>query len=468
MSAQQRRPTYAPERFDPRRGERFDPPERYLASERRGEERLDVREILKREALNPLPPPAHAGRPQPLGISDQYVMLDTFLKLRESATDRGEFRWNFMVQGVTGDEVIGVRDEIDNVIEIQIGSFAMPNLPEVPYVVDGGGYIANNKMVGQILLDANNISDVYAPTLGYNQYATEFLVPGNGEAALAPLGNFNTLIPWIHNPYSQVPFFGGFTVQVREAGLQSYSDRNGARHHFDLRLTAPIDGGSNPNMLLAAPQTGKDWDTYTFTDPLKDIHGISLVFRNPDIPIRFLPDCLYNTAVDIWINGSLDPPPPPYLRFYYPGHKLRMGDRIFVQGFKSGNVELDTYVNRPEGLVASGDPTDPYKINPGVLITKREVVVNEEDPTIIEVKYVEDGYFWTDPAINLFNVKFPGIVPEVPEVPGSPPVPAIPAHPGMVSFIATQTVTVCVANRRMRIPMRIRRIVDRVTNHITP
>jgi signal peptidase I len=191
------------------------------------------------------------------------------------------------------------------------------------------------------------------------------------------------------------------------------------------------------------------------------------VFRNPDIPIRFLPDCLYNTTVDIWVNESLDPPPPPYLRFYYPGHKLRMGDRIFVQGFKSGNVELDTYVNRPEGLVASGDPSSP-KINPGVLITKREVVV-DEDTGITIVRYVEDGYFWTDPAINLFNVKFPGIVPEVPEDPGPPVVlPAIPAHPGLVSFIATQTVTVCVANRRMRIPMRIRRVVDRVTNHITP
>lgn len=461
MSAQQRRPTYAPERFDPRRGERFDPPERYLGVPRRDEERLDVREILKHEALRPLPPPAHAGRPQPLGISDQYVMLDTFLKLRESATDRGEFRWNFMVQGVTGEEVIGVRDEIDNVIEIQIGSFAMPNLPEVPYVFDNGGYIANNKMVGQILLDANNTSDIHVPTLGYNQYATEFLVPKLGEAALAPLENYNALVPWIHNPYSQVPFFGGFTVQVREAGLQSYSDRNGARHHFDLRMTVPSDGGSNPNMLLAVPQTGKDWDTYTFTDPLKDIHGISLVFRNPDIPIRFLPDCLYNTTVDIWINDSLVPPSFPYLRFYYPDHKLRMGDRIFVQGFKSGNVELDTYVNRPEGVVAAGDPTDPAKLNPGVLITKK---VTEDFITT----YVEDGYFWTDPAINLFNVKFPGIVPEVPEDPGPPVVPAIPAHPGLVSFMATQTVTVCVANRRMRIPMRIRRVVDRVTNHIMP
>lgn len=453
MAAQQRRPTYAPRR---------DAPERYLVmprdDERRDEEHLDIREILRREVLNPLPPPAHASRPQPRGISDQYVMLDTFLKLRESATDRGEFRWNFMVQGVTGDEVIGVRDELDNIIEIQVGAFAMPNPPEVPVVYDLSSHLLSKKMEGQFLLNPNNThNNSSVARLGRNQYPTEFLVAEIGGAPLNPLGNPSTLFPWIHNPHSQVPFFGNFTVQVCEAGLQSYSGRNGARHHFGLRLTVPADGGANPNMLLAAPQPGKDWDKYIFTDPLKDIHGMTLVFRNPDIPIRFLPDCLYNTVVDISPEpaGSL-PVGTRYLRFYYPGHKLRMGDRIFVQGFKSGNAELDTYVNRPEGLVAAGDPSvGAARINPGVLITQTNPAAST----------VEDGYFYTDPAINLLTVKFPGIVPAEA---AAPPLPAVPAHPGMVSFMATQTVTVCVANRRMRIPMRIRRVVDRVTNHITP
>ena len=139
-----------------------------------------------------------------------------------------------------------------------------------------------------------------------------------------------------------------------------------------------------------------------------------------------------------------------------------MGDRIFVQGFKSGNAELDTYVNRPEGLVAAGDPrAGLLKINPGVLITQMS-------PAPTSTSFVEDGYFYTDPAINLRNVKFPGIVPAVAASLGPPPVPAVPAHPGLVLDMEKQTVTVCVANRRMRIPMRIRRVVDRVTNHITP
>jgi hypothetical protein len=440
MSAQQRRPTYAPERFDPRRGERFDPPERYLASERRGEERLDVREILKREALNPLPPPAHAGRPQPLGISDQYVMLDTFLKLRESATDRGEFRWNFMVQGVTGDEVIGVRDEIDNVIEIQIGSFAMPNLPEVPYVVADDPF----ETTGKHVLRGNNIGTAALkppPKLGINQYPEAVLVPGPGTT-----WNNTPLTPWVHNPYSQVPFFGGLTVQVCEAGLQSYSDRNGARHHFDFRLTVPNDG-ANPNMLLARPMRGAQWDTYTFTDPLKDIHGMTLIFRNPDAPIRFLPDCLYGVTVK-----HNDPPfTRKALRFYAPGHQLRMGDRIFVSGFSSGDAGLDAYVNRPEGLVASGNFDSLTKIEPGVEIAEA---------------YLED-YFWTDPGICIEDVKFPWLVPAAPAGPGGSP-PAVPAYTEMRDELPPQSVTVCVANRRMRIPMRIRRVVDRVTNHIMP
>ena len=454
MSAQQRRPTYAPERFDPRRDPPRDPPERYLGAGRRDEEYLDIREILKREALNPLPPPAHAGRPQPRGVSDQYVVLDTFLKLRESATDRGEFRWNFMVQGVTGDEVIGVRDEIDNVIEIQIGAFAMPNPPEVPYVVEN---TATLETTGQYMLRGNNIGTTSTskppPKLGINQYPEALLVPGPGTT-----WNNTPLSPWVHNPYSQVPFFGGLTVQVCEAGLQSYSDRKGARHHFEFRLTAPNDG-ANPNMLLARPMRGTQWDTYTFTDPLKDIHGITLIFRNPDAPIHFLPDCLYG------VTAKYNDPPFTFkaLRFYAPGHQLRMGDRIFVSGFKSGDAGLDAYVNRPEGLVASGNFDSPIKLEPGVAIAEASL----------------EDYFWTDPGICLQDVKFPWLVPDAPAVPAVPAgpggvpaavpaVPAVPAHTEMRDELPPQSVTVCVANRRMRIPMRIRRVVDRVPNHITP
>lgn len=108
-------------------------------------------------------------------------------------------------------------------------------------------------------------------------------------------------------------------------------------------------------MLLALPQSGSQWDTFIFTDPLKDVHGLTLVFRNPDTPIRFLPDCLYD--VEVGSDGSATP--GPFLRVHAPDHGLNMGDRIFISGFKSGNSKLDAYVNRPEGLVAAGTRPPP-------------------------------------------------------------------------------------------------------------
>jgi hypothetical protein len=386
---------------------------------------LDIHELLKLEAFAS-PEPAcddhfEKNRPCPsgvYGISDQYVVLDTFLKLRESAVDRGEFRWNFMVQGVTGDEVLGVKDKIDTVIEIQIGAFGMPNPPEVPYAL-AAAPAAPPTGTDQLILVQNNSGPAGAPpTLvpnagGYGQYPAAQLVPT--AAVPAP----TTVTPWINNPYSQAPHFGHFTIQIREAGLQSYSDRNGARHHYEfMTASASAAFGTNPNMLLARPQSGSQWDTFIFTDPLKDVHGITLVFRNPDIPIRFLPDCLYDAAVDS--DGAAAP--GPFLRVSAPGHGLGMGDRIFVGGFKSGNPQLDAYVNRAEGLVAAGDPAAPA-LTPGAPIP--------------------GPFFWTDPAVGIADLTV------------QPP--ALP-----------QVVTVSIAKRRMRIPMRLRRIVARLTNYIAP
>ena len=386
---------------------------------------IDIHELLKREAFA-APQPAcddhfEKNRPCPsgvYGISDQYIVLDTFLKLRESAVDRGEFRWNFMIQGVTGDEVLGVKDKIDTVIEIQIGSFAVPNLPEVPYILAPPPAVPTG--TDQLVLVHNNANVLapFSPTLvpnglGTGQYPPAVLVP----TAAVPLPTF--LTPWINNPYSQVPFFDRFTIQIREAGLQSYSDRNGARHHYEFTLSSTAAGGTNPNMLLALPQAGSQWDTFIFTDPLKDVHGLTLVFRNPDIPIRFQPDCLYDVSVESDASAS---PPGPFLRVNAPGHGLSMGDRVFITGFKSGNSKLDAYMNRPEGQVAAGDPTLP-PLFPGAPIV--------------------GNFFWTDPAVSIFDLTI-----QVPVLP--------------------QIVTVCIAKRRMRIPIRLRRVVARLTNYIAP
>jgi len=374
---------------------------------------IDTHELLKREAFADDVPGCDShfekNRPCPngvFGVSDQYILLDSFEKLPESNTGGGVFTWNFMVQGVTGNQVMGVRDVVDTVIEIEMGSFPMPILPEVPYVLQ-------NTFVGfqptVILLHNNTNGATGAPLLANNQYPQNVgTVPATAFA------------PWVNNPYTQLPFGGRFTVLVSEAGLQSFSDGNGARHNFEYELSSPAMLGWNPNMVLAKPIRGSG--IYVFTDPLKDVHGITLTFRSFDLPLSFLPDVYYEAVVTSAVGAGPPNPAAPFLVFNIPNHSLNQGDRFFVSGFNSGSPTLDTYVNRAVGHVAAGDPTLPA-LSPGTLIP---------DP---------DNFF-TDPAIGL-------------------------AALGVPAPVLPKLAVVRIAKRRLLVPVRFRRVVSRLTNYIT-
>src|SRR5579863_2228369 len=101
----------------------------------RGKE-IDIHELLKREAFAASSASCDShfekNRPCPdevYGTSDQYVMLDSWVKdLSRSDPSNGVFSWNFMVQGVSQDQNIGVKDKIDTVTGIQLGSFVIPAL----------------------------------------------------------------------------------------------------------------------------------------------------------------------------------------------------------------------------------------------------------------------------------------------------------------------------------------------------
>jgi hypothetical protein len=352
--------------------------------------------------------------PMKTGISDQYITLDSFVKLEDSNTDRGEFKWNFVVQGSTTDDAMGVNSTIDNVIQIQIGAFSMPMLPEVPYVLNPAPAAPTG--TDQLVLVHNNVNGAapFSPILvpnvpPFGQYPGQILIPPNIFAT-----------GWMNNPYSQTPFFDRLSIQFKEASSQSISARHGARHHFEFVMSAG-ESGANPNMMLAKPLSQNNWDTYTFTEPIRDFHGLTLVFRNPDNPIRFLPDCLYNVSIE----SDLSAAPGPFLRINAPGHNLNAGDRFFVEDFRSGNYKLDNYVNRPEGHVASGDPAQP-PLAPGVPI----VLAN---PNV----------FYFDPAISIIDLTV-----QLPVLPSS--------------------ATINIAKRRLLIPVRFRKLVFGTTNYITP
>jgi hypothetical protein len=373
---------------------------------------IDVHETLKQEVFG-VPQPGcddhfEKNRPCPsgvYGVSDQYIVLDSFEKIWSSNVARGEFQWNFMVQGVTGDQVLGVRDKIDTVIEIQMASFMFPNLEEVPYVTAAAPPVPSGR--DSLVLVKNNTNAAPPPVLAPSQY------PPNGPYTTPPS------TPWICNPYTQLPFGNRVTVQIKEAGLQSYSDRNGARHNFEFTVGSNANNGANPTILTAVPLGGSQWDTFTFTDPLKSVDGITLVFRGVDVPIAFLPDVFY----DVTIAPDGAAAPGPFLRIEAPTVGLNAGDRIFILGYQSGNPTLDAYMNRPEGHVAAGDPSL-APLAPNIPLVTQSATS-----------------FYTDPAVSVFNYTTP---------------------------IAPQRVNVYVAKRRLRIPIRLRRVVGRLTNYIAP
>jgi hypothetical protein len=161
------------------------------------------------------------------------------------------------------------------------------------------------------------------------------------------------------------------------------------------------------------------------------VHGLTVCFYNPGHYLRFPPDCLYGTTAQT-DAGQL-------LEFTYTDPtnliNLQVGDRIYIRGFQavdpatgSPYTTLNTYVSRPEGhLVGAGGflITPPSGPGTGTTIT-----------------------FRLNPDISTASL--------------SPPIPA------NTTINSTKRITVCIAKNRLRIPMRFRRVVGRLTNYIAP
>ena len=416
---------------------------------------IDVHELLKADAFGG--PPAHGnhferGRPAPggvIGTSDQYLVLDSFNKVESSQPEIGKFQWNFMVQGVTGDQVVGVRDIVDTVIEMQFSSFMMPPVPALPYLTTSGD--AGGPPGGGIALVHNNVAAADV-ALSYGATALGALTTPHATS-------------WAYDPQSQLPN-GMFTIQVQEAGLQSFSDQGGARHHFDYGLAitnyTTVDAAGFGNSatpaavsaagaiasrlpILANPQgmSGSAWDTYVFTDPLKDIHGITLQFRGPDVPLIFQPDSYYSMAFATDAAGYL------YADIPFAGLNggtVNVGDRVLVRKFSSGNRYLDSYMNAPGGLVVSSAATAAGCLPLGAALPATATAAGP----------VCRIYF--DPGINL-TANPVQIWPSGTSAPSVTVTPLITISNG---------VTLSFFKLRLRIPIRLRRVIQRLTNYKLP
>jgi hypothetical protein len=313
---------------------------------------MSVRDYIARQLHEP-----DEERGAPVGVSDQYIVLDSAEKV-EGASDpaRGVFSFNFMTQGVTHDEHIGVRDDVDRVIEVGVAPF----------------YTGQRSAYERITNDPAT-DDATLPTLTANGAAPATTVLG---------------------PFSQLPYGGRILMYLSEIGLQSYSDCGGVRHHFELQATT---AGSS---LLLTPLN--DFETYVFTDPITMVHGVTVRFTSPYTPVAFPPDVLYG-AVPAASGGGL-------LQFTSAAHGLAADDRVYVRNFTSTSVAINAWVNRVDGHVVgtNGLTANVFRLNPDVDVS------------------------------------------------------------ALAAPISSTRVNVIVAHRRIRIPLRMRRLLRRRTNYKAP
>jgi hypothetical protein len=327
----------------------------------------DVREALKRQAFASRVPGCddhfEKSRPCPqevYGVSDQYVVLDSAEKVETSRPELGELEFNFMVQGVTRGQAIGVHDVVDTVIEIQVMPFCIPLPPDKDYLTN------------------STHGDDGLPRLVANPAP-----PGSGTL-----------------PLSQTPYCDRVTLFFPELGRQSISDAGGRRHHFEFSAAVAPTG----DRLELTPLAGHD--TYVFTDPIQDVHGLTAQFYNPFEPLSLPADVLYGVTPDNSINVN-------FLDFALganQSHNLAPGDTFHVQGLSTSNNIINRYANRDAGLIAgAGTTADNITTNP-----------------LIDV------------------------------------------NPLGGNLSSSGRVNVLIDKNRIRIPLRLRRVVGRLTNYIAP
>ena len=449
------------------------------------------------------------GRPysaQTFGVSDSYLMLDSFTKSLSSSMQNGELSWNIQIQGSTNldQNVIGSRNLLGNVIEIELGAFSLPLLREVTYPLDG----PNPIQISNMTLIQNNAT--ISSDFNLAPYLQPEQIPPEAPPSLPPPASLSTpQIPWLNNPLTQTPFGGQITIQVKEAGTQAYNGGNTTSfHHFVYQLQYDtVSNGTSPNLINAVPVN----NLFIFTEPIIDFPSISLVFRNPDNIIVFEPDiinCKIYCDFTSPINGKY------FLSIVYENHNLLTEDRIYLKKFNSGYNYLDNYINSQNGLLVGYPPDDngdSQNIPTGVLLPPVSASVSSNT-------------FYTDPFItfndtfilgNIINIKGKlnsstvtvtglvvysfGSVEVLFNIPSTGPSTVnnqftIGGFSGTYTVIiddvvinsSTNAVTltinsstttlqklqvfsdVYVAKRRIRIPIRLRTVLNKVTNYITP
>lgn len=405
------------------------PPRRYAPPAR--DEGAALRERMVAEATAPDPSPVPTLRGGEWGVSDVYIVLDSWQKQRTSDIARGELAWNVVTGGASSPGALRVRAPIENVIELEVSPFQLPPLPEPvisAYFQPGMQYIGSPAIppgdepgpVPEIAPLGEELPEVGSAILAWFGYLNDTpglrmypyypyaATPADFAAAVPPA--YDTTPPtqgrlgWPFNPWSQTPH-GLLALRVAELGEQSYKGAT-SQYHWLCELSYPRD--RDLARLRASPQK----ERFVLTDPIRSLASVTLQLTSPDNPVALGLDVLYDTVTE---HTSL----APY--FYYPNHGLREDDRIFIRnwtappGANASGASFAALLNRPEGYM---------------------------------VHLPDDGHPLTNPRDHF-------------ELKPSPLVDDGTTYPGV-------RCDVYIARNRLLIPMRIRQLVPRQTQTVVP
>jgi hypothetical protein len=359
-----------------------------------------------------------------LGISDHYMILDSYQKLEDSHPERGEYKFHFNPRGATKDQAIGIRDDITRIIEITIGKFTIPLTKLVSF--DKDVLNAADSSLSILDLTANSA----APTVDISTISDR----------------------------TQQYAHRRITMYMRDISAQSFIDNEDSRHHFEFE-TSPHGhtsgtGHAHGNSILLTPID----DNYVFTDPINHIHGMIINFFNPDYALKMPPDVIYNvTMYSAKPNASISTSADNIvqIRFSDPTGQLDLlyGDRIFFKGFESyynlvsgstttrttQNHVLNRYINRPEGHIIGED----------IVSTTSSIVSG----VVIPVGNVYNIYLNPNIKTSLLdNFTTSGSA-------GS-------AYENGEEILSKTRVSMYIAKNRIRIPIRFRTLTKKYTNGI--
>lgn len=352
-------------------------------------EDVDPREILKAIAFDSKNPRCDShfekSRPCPTdvyGLSDQFLVLDSAQAVHPGKWNTGRYQFNFAPQRASGAQVVGIRDVIETAIQIAVAPFCIP-LP--------------------VLVDPDEVS----PTLTLTPNPAVPDVRADDD----PIGGARSQL--IHG--SRV------TLYFPELGEQSFFDFKDRRHHFEFDATLVGTVGSPGAKMKLTPVSDLS-SVFTFTDPIKDIHGLTAQFFSPDQPLRLPPDEIHGITLVTTATNEL---------------------QIVGTGTRSDGVALDF-----TALLVAGDRIflDNVTIDPTVATTNaRELsaYLTKPDGLFVGTTGLTATAFRLDPDI-------------------------VPGLGASVTVTSTTPIRLRIAKNRLRIPLRCRCVKPRLTNYISP